>query len=431
MDSQNIQETLYGKKIDTANILNISEAKVIRDTFVKNNIEDEKFDNRVIVITGVTGQDGSHMVDYLLKNTNALIFGGVRRLSVYNHKNLAHIPASSRFHLVNFDLTDSHAISSIVEKLQPDYLINFAAQSFVASSWDFARQTWQTNSTSVLDILESIRHYRPSCRFYNAGSSEEFGNVAYSPQDENHPLRPRSPYGASKAAARQIVKVYRESYNLYAIQSWLFNHEGTRRGEEFVTRKITKGVARIKHSIDNNTTFAPIELGNIYAQRDWSDSEDFVECVWMMLNQDIYRKDAGVIQQSYIKRGKILLPQDCNPTWNKVLSENIKEYVLSSSETHTIKEFVEKAFKIAGIDGVWHGEGLNEEFCINVKQVPQLKPHSSVLVKINRNFYRPAEVELLLGNSQLFRQDFNWKPKTSFDELVSKMVTCDLNDVNI
>jgi GDP-mannose 4,6-dehydratase len=230
------------------------------------------------------------MVEHLLKNTNLLIFGGVRRLSVYNHENIRQIK-SDRFHLINFDLTDAHSISRTIEKLKPDYFMNFAAQSFVASSWDFARQTWETNSTAILDILEAIRLYNPSCRLYQAGSSEEFGNVLYSPQDENHPLRPRSPYGASKCASRQLIKVYRESYNLYAIQGWLFNHEGTRRGEEFVTRKITKNVAIIYHSIQNNEEFEPLELGNIEAQRDWSDAEDFVEGIWMMLNQDRYNKN--------------------------------------------------------------------------------------------------------------------------------------------
>ena len=242
--SENLQKTYYGKKIDTSNILNIDEAVNIRNG------------KPCVIITGVTGQDGSHMVDYLLENTDFLIFGGVRRLSVYNHENIKHIN-SDRFHLINFDLTDPHAIARIVEKLLPDYFINFAAQSFVASSWDFARQTWQANSTAVLDILEAIRLYKPTCRLYQAGSSEEFGNVCYFPQDENHPLRPRSPYGASKAASRQLVKVYRESYNLYAIQGWLFNHEGTRRGEEFVTRKISKKVSSIKYCIDNSLDFSP------------------------------------------------------------------------------------------------------------------------------------------------------------------------------
>ena len=385
--SNNFQETYHGKKIDTANILNIEDAARIING------------RKTVVITGVTGQDGSHMVDFLLKNTDLLIFGGVRRLSVYNHKNIKHIN-SDRFHLINFDLTDSHAIARTVEKLQPDYFINFAAQSFVASSWDFARQTWATNSTAVLDILEAIRLYKPSCRLYQAGSSEEFGNVVYAPQDEKHPLRPRSPYGASKAASRQLIKVYRDSYKLYAIQGWLFNHEGTRRGEEFVTRKITKNVARIFNAIKNNEPFIPLELGNMDAKRDWSDAEDFVEGVWMMLNQDVYNKD-----------------YDCSP----------KEYVFSSNETHTIREFVEKAFKASGIDGSWiyvdpDGRAEDEIFCIK-----NTNGKYQTLVKINPKFYRPAEVELLLGDSTLARKELGWKPKISFDNLVQKMIENDLN----
>jgi GDPmannose 4,6-dehydratase len=386
--SNNIQEAYYGKKIDTANILNIEDAsKLIND-------------KKVVVITGVTGQDGSHMVDFLLKNTDFLIFGGVRRLSVYNHENLKHIH-SNRFHLINFDLTDSHAISRTMEKLQPDYFINFAAQSFVASSWDFSRQTWATNSTAVLDILEAIRLYKPSCRLYQAGSSEEFGNILYAPQDEKHPLRPRSPYGASKAASRQLVKVYRDSYNLYAIQGWLFNHEGTRRGEEFVTRKITKNIARIIHAIKNNQKFAPLELGNIEAKRDWSDAEDFVEGVWMMLNQDVYNKGYNGIPH---------------------------EYIFSSNETHTIREFVEKAFKYAGITGSWiyvdpDARAEDEIFCRKKEN-----GEYEILVKINPKFYRPAEVELLLGDSTRAREELNWKPKISFDNLVKKMVEWDIEN---
>jgi GDPmannose 4,6-dehydratase len=396
--TKNIQETLYGKKIDTANILSINDAKTIRDEKLKKNI-----DASIVIVTGVTGQDGSHMIDYLLKYTDAIIFGGVRRLSVYNHHNLSHIH-SDRFFLVNFDLTDAHSIGQFIEKMKPDYFINFAAQSFVASSWDFPKQTWETNCTSVLDILEGIRLYRPSCRFYNAGSSEEFGNVSYSPQDENHPLRPRSPYGASKAAARQIVKVYRDSYNLYAIQSWLFNHEGTRRGEEFVTRKISKNVARISEELSEGRTPTPIELGNVYAKRDWSDSEDFVQCVWMMLNQEKYRSELS--PRNYT--GLI---------YTKESIESLKEYVLSSNETHTIKEFVELAFRCLSIEGHWEGENVNEKYIQNGT--------NHVLVTINTNFYRPAEVDLLLGDSNAFRNDFNWTPKTSFHELVQKMVQHD------
>ena len=375
----NFQETYYGKKIDTANILNIDDASKL----INNK--------KTIVITGVTGQDGSHMVDFLLKNTNYIIFGGVRRLSVYNHENIKHIK-SDRFHLINFDLTDSHAISRTIEKLQPDYFINFAAQSFVASSWDFAKNTWQTNSTAVLDILEAIRLYKPSCRLYQAGSSEEFGDVLYTPQDEAHPLRPRSPYGASKAAARQLIKVYRDSYNLYAIQGWLFNHEGTRRGEEFVTRKITKNIARIHNAIKNNAEFAPLELGNVDAKRDWSDAEDFIEGVWMMLNQDQY--DAKY---------------DGKP----------KEYVFSSNKTHTIKEFVEKAFLVVDIKGKWVGEGGHTIY---------ISEDNKTLVQINPKFYRPAEVELLLGDSTKARNELGWKPKISFDKLIEKMVKSDIEN---
>jgi len=377
--SQNLKDTYHGKKIDTANILNIEDAaKLING-------------RKTCIITGVTGQDGSFMVEYLLKNTNLLIFGGVRRLSVYNHENIRHIK-NDRFHLINFDLTDAHSISRTIEKLKPDYFMNFAAQSFVASSWDFARQTWETNSTAILDILEGIRLYNPSCRLYQAGSSEEFGNVVYSPQDENHPLRPRSPYGASKCASRQLIKVYRESYNLYAIQGWLFNHEGTRRGEEFVTRKITKNVARIYNAIQNNEEFEPLELGNIEAQRDWSDAEDFVEGIWMMLNQDKY---------------------------NKNYNGTPEDYVFSSNETHTIKEFVEKAFAIAGIKGNWIGEGEHTMY---------VSENKKVLMQINSKFYRPAEVSLLCGKSDKARNDLGWKPNTSFDNLIKKMVEFDIQD---
>ena len=242
-------------------------------------------------MSGVTGQDGSYMVDYLLENTSATIIGGARRLSNKNHVNISHLENNPRFKLINFDLTDPHSITKLVEILNPNYFINFAAHIYVGSSWDFPVQTWECNTTGVIHILEAIKQYAPRCRFYNAGSSEEWGNVEYTPQDENHPAKPRSPYGASKVAARNIVKVYRESYNLYAIQGHLTNHESERRGEEFVTRKISKGVARIKHAIDTNQPFEPISLGNVYAKRDWSHSYDFVDGIWRMLNQEIYREE--------------------------------------------------------------------------------------------------------------------------------------------
>jgi len=369
----------FSKKVDTVNILNIKQAK----KYLKNR--------KCIVITGVTGQDGSHMVDYLLKNSkDYMIFGGVRRLSIYNHKNIKYIN-SDRFRLINFDLTDSHVISKIFELLNPSYFLNFAAQSYVGSSWDFPEQTWNANSTSIIHILESLRTYSPKCRFYQAGSSEEFGNVEYTPQNEKHPLKPRSPYGASKVASRTIVKTWRESYNLFAIQGWLFNHDGTRRGEEFITRKITKNVAHIKYCLNFNFKLLPFSVGNIYSARDWSDAEDFMDGVWKMLNND-----------------------------------KPKEYILASGETTTVKKFISMAFEEIGINGYWENKtdnNLNEKYYIN-KNNKKIE-----LVNINEKFYRPAEVDLLCGDSSLARKELKWKPKTNINSLIKKMVEYDYNEL--
>lgn len=362
---------------------------------IKNIQDIKRPEGTVAFVTGVTGQDGSHMVDYLLRETNVSVIGGARRLSVENHVNIRHLENEPRFQLVNFDLTDSHSIYKIIEFAKPDYFINFAAQSFVASSWDFARQTWEANSTSVLDCLEAIKRLRPSCRFYNAGSSEEFGNVAYAPQDEKHPAKPRSPYGASKCAARTLIKVYRESYGLYAVQGWLFNHEGPRRGEEFVTRKITSGIAKIFDQIVNGDEITPLELGNVHAERDWSDAEDMVDAVWKMVNQT---------------------------------STTPKDYVVSSDEKHSIKEFVEKAFDVVGIKGEWSGTGLDEQY--TYKTGPSSAYENVVLVKVNPKYYRPAEVDVLLGNSSLIRKDLGWKPKITFEDLIDKMVSNDLTRID-
>ena len=367
------------KKIDTVDIFNITKAS--------------KYLNgrKCIIITGVTGQDGSHMVDYLLENTTEyIIFGGVRRLSIYNHKNIKHVE-SDRFRLINFDLTDSHVINCIFDKLQPSYFINFAAQSYVGCSWDFPELTWNTNSTSIIHILEALKSYCPSCRLYQAGSSEEFGNVAYSPQDELHPLLPRSPYGASKVASRVLIKTWRESYDLFVIQGWLFNHEGVRRGEEFVTRKITKNVAFIKYCLENSYEIKPLSVGNIYSQRDWSDAEDFMDGVWKMLN-----------------------------------NSSPKEYVLSSGKKNTVKKFITEAFNVVGIEGAWENktdDNVNEKFytVVDGKQV--------LLVQIDPKFYRPAEVDTLLGDSSLAKKELGWKPKSTFTDLVKKMVLYDYNEL--
>ena len=345
-----------------------------------------------IVITGVTGQDGANMVEYLLEKTSYNIYGVARRASNPNYVNCQKFIDNPRFKFVYGDLSDAVSIDGIVQSIKPDYFINFGAQSFVGCSWDIPLQTFDANATGVARCLEAIRRFHPACRFYSAGSSEEFGDVDYSPQDIQHPIRARSPYGASKAAARHLVKVYRESYSLYAVHGILFNHEGTKRGEEFVTRKISKGVARISKAIKNHKTFDPINLGNLDSKRDWSDSEDFVDGVWKMLNQT-----------------------------------TPKDYVLSSNETHSIREFVELAFSEAGVEGVWHGFGLNEEYSVSTKYAISKEPLSSVLVKVNEKFYRPAEVDLLLGDSNPAREELGWQPKTSFNQLVKKMVDHDLN----
>lgn len=342
-----------------------------------------------VLVTGILGQDGANMVEYLLHNTDFKIFGMIRRTSNPNFINCKKFINNNRFNLVYGDLSDCVSIDNLVREIQPDYFINFAAQSFVGCSWDLPLQTFDANATGVARCLEAIRRFKPKCKFYSAGSSEEFGDVQYSPQDIIHPIRPRSPYGASKASARHLVKVYRESYNLYAVHGILFNHEGIKRGEEFVTRKISKGVSRIYHAIKNNKSFDPIELGNIDSKRDWSDSEDFVDGVWKMLNQD-----------------------------------KPKDYVLSSNETHSIREFLQEAFNNAGIKGEWNGTGIDEKY---IAFFPE-NILGKTLVKINSKFYRPAEVDLLLGDSNPARQELNWNPKTSFKDLVAKMVKFDIEN---
>lgn len=344
-----------------------------------------------VIITGVTGQDGSYMADHLLANTDYKIYGMVRRSSTKNYKNIEHIIGHPRFEIITGDLSDSQSIDNIVREIKPDYFINLGAQSFVGASWQIPEQTFEIDAVGVIRCLEAVRKHAPSCRFYNAGSSEELGDVDYSPQDENHPLKPRSPYGAAKAAARHIVKVYRESYNLFAIQGLLYNHESPRRGEEFVTRKITKHIARIKKDLDLDKNFIePLELGNIYAKRDWSHAKDFVEGIWMMLNQ-----------------------------------ENPREYLLASGETHTVKEFIEIAFRKCGIVGEWTGSELEEKFLLK-KTTNSIYYDQKVLVKINEKFYRPAEVDLLLGNPETAKKELGWRPKISFDHLIEEMVFNDL-----
>ena len=351
-----------------------------------------------IIVTGVTGQDGSNMVDYLLENTTHTIIGGARRLSVKNHDNILHLLDNPRFFLIDLDVTDPQNVDRVIAEHKPYYFINFAANSFVGTSWKMPTQHMETNALAVLHQLEAIKRHCPECRYYNAGSSEEFGDVVTEPQNEEHPLRPRSPYGASKCSARHLVKVYRDSYGLYAIQGWLFNHEGVRRGVEFVTRKITQNVARISHEYANKKSFAPLKLGNVDSKRDWSDSEDFMDGIWRMLNQEKY--------------------------WTNVWRKTPDDYVLSSDQTHTIREFVEEAFNSAGFHrSMCRWEGVDED-C-------KYFHGDDLLMEVDPQFYRPAEVDLLWGDSSRAREELGGKPKTNFAGLVKKMVDNDLKLLDI
>jgi len=347
-----------------------------------------------ILVTGTLGQDGANMAEYLLDEVGEVeVFGMMRRSSNPNFVNTKNFEDHPNFQFIYGDITDDVSIDKLVKDIQPDYFINFAANSFVGCSWDMPLQVMDTNAIGVLRCLESIRKFKPDCRFYSAGSSEEWGDVDYSPQDIEHPIKPRSPYGASKAAARHLIKVYRESHNIFAVHGILFNHEGTKRGEEFVTRKITKAVAKIYHQIKNSKDITPVELGNLDAKRDWSDSKDFVRGVWLMLNR-----------------------------------EEPKDYILSSGETHSIREFVELAFGEAGLEGEWRGEGVEESYILKDDN-PALS--NKTLLKINKKFYRPADVDLLLGDSTPIREELGWKPEVSFDNLVVSMVQYDIDLLDV
>lgn len=371
-----------------------------------------------VIITGITGQDGSYMAEYCLRLGHQ-VFGMVRRTSQIHDKNFNHLFPNPNFKMVYGDLLDSSSLDTIVQDVKPDYFINFASQSFVGVSWKIPEETFMAGAVGVLKCLEAIRKYAPACRFYNAGSSEQFGDVIYAPQDENHPFRPRSPYGAAKASAHFLTKVYRESYNLYAVQGLLFNHESERRGEEFVTRKVTKGIARILKSIINHRNIQPIELGNIYAKRDWSHAEDFVDGVWRMLNQDTFRTDVD------LKDGRDYVPY-------------LKEYVLASGESHTIKEFIDASFAAAHMQGYWDGEGVQEKFYLNdalLDQATSWRWTSNLekcpVVVISKDFYRPNEVATLLGNPAMAEKELGWKRNISFDNLAKRMILYDLNESGI
>jgi len=366
-----------------------------------------------IIITGVSGQVGSYMAEYCLKLGHE-VFGVTRRTSTPNDLNFKHLLSDKNFHQVYADLTDSTSIEEMVENILPDYFINLAAQSSVSISLKSPHETFNVDTIGVIRCLDAIKKFNINCRFYNAGSSEQFGNVKTSPQTELHPFEPRNPYGVAKCAAHNIIKIYRDLYHMYVVQGISYNHDSERRGIEFVTRKITLGVSRISNELKNHIEPIPIELGNFDARRDWSHVEDFVDCIWRMLNQEKYNEKLGGIE-----------------TMVHDLSKNIKDYVISSGETHTIREFVELSFDCAGIDGMWFGSINGDHFTERFVFVDGFVIPDYVLVKINPKFYRPDEPITLVGDSTSVKTELGWNPKISFDQLVCRMTKNDLTNVVI
>lgn len=329
------------------------------------------------LITGITGQDGSYLAELLLeKDYN--VYGIMRRKSTVDYGNIAHLV--DKVNLIYADMTDIVSLINAMKISQADEVYNLAAQSFVATSWDTPVGTAEIDGLGVTNMLEAIRIVKPEARFYQASTSEMFGLVQAVPQNENTPFYPRSPYGVAKLYGHWITKNYRESYGLYACSGILFNHESERRGEEFVTRKITKAVAAIKYGLQD-----VLELGNMDAKRDWGHSKDYVKAMWLMLQQ-----------------------------------EEPDDYVISTGATHPVREFVELAFKAADIDIEFKVTGIDEKGYI--------KGTDKVVVKVNPKFYRPAEVDLLLGDCSKAEKKLGWKREISYEELVNRMVENDLKE---
>ncbi len=327
------------------------------------------------LITGIAGQDGSYLAELLLeKGYN--VYGIMRRKAVVDYGNVEHI--KDKIHFIYADMTDVVSLINAMRISQADEVYNLAAQSFVATSWEQPLATAQIDALGVTNMLEAIRIVKPSCRFYQASTSEMFGLVQEIPQRESTPFYPRSPYGVAKLYGHWITKNYRESYGLYACSGILFNHESERRGKEFVTRKITDAVVRIKLGVQDY-----MELGNMDSKRDWGHSKDYVYAMWLMLQQN-----------------------------------EADDYVIATNETRTVREFVEAAFSKVDMTVEWTGSGVDE--------VGKDKETGKVIVKINKNFFRPAEVDILLGNPEKAETVLGWRRDISFNELVERMVKNDM-----
>jgi len=328
-----------------------------------------------VLITGITGQDGSYLAELLLSKGYE-VYGLMRRKSKVDYGNISHLV--DKVNLIYGDMTDIVSLISAMYTSQADEVYNLAAQSFVATSWEQPIATAEIDALGVTNMLEAIRIVNPKARFYQASTSEMFGLVQEIPQSETTPFYPRSPYGVAKLYGHWITKNYRESYQLYACSGILFNHESERRGKEFVTRKITNAVANIKFGKQS-----VLELGNMDAKRDWGHAQDYVNAMWLMLQQ-----------------------------------EQPEDYVIATGQTRTVREFADTAFRTAGIELEWLGEGI-DEIAID-------KASGKTVVKVDPKFFRPAEVEVLLGDATKAEKELGWKREISFERLVERMVESDL-----
>lgn len=332
------------------------------------------------LITGVTGQDGSYLAEFLLEKDYE-VHGIVRRASTEKKERIDHLEGNPNFHLHYGDLTDSLSLVKIISKVEPDEIYNLAAQSHVAVSFEVPEYTADATGTGVIRLLEAIRTcgLEKKCRFYQASTSELFGKVQEIPQSETTPFYPYSPYAAAKQYAYWVVRNYREGYGMFATNGILFNHESERRGETFVTRKITLAAAKIAAGVQDK-----LYLGNLDALRDWGYAKDYVECMWLMLQHNE--------------------PDD---------------FVVATGEQYSVRDFCARAFKIAGIELRWEGEGV-EEKGIDVST-------GKIVVEVSPEFFRPTDVVTLLGNPSKAKEKLGWNPrKTSFDELVNIMVDSDI-----
>ena len=337
----------------------------------------------IALITGVTGQDGSYLSEFLLAKGYE-VHGIIRRSSVDFRERIAHLEGKPNFHLHYADMGDSMSLVKVVGKVQPTEIYNLAAQSHVQVSFDSPEFTADVDATGVLRILEAVRtnHLEKTCRIYQASTSELYGKVEEVPQNENTPFHPYSPYAVAKLYGFWIIKEYREAYNMFCCSGILFNHESERRGETFVTRKITLAAARIAQNKQDC-----LYLGNLDSLRDWGYAKDYVECMWLILQHD--------------------KPED---------------FVIATGVQHTVREFATLAFHHAGIELRWEGEGVNEKG-INVA-------NGKTVVAVSEDFYRPTDVVNLWGDPTKAKKELGWNPqKTTFEELVKLMVDSDMRKV--